>query len=80
MIYTCIHKIRQPRFAQHVLGMVKAVGGMCIFTLMLPFDMLRGRTYGARRLMRIGVQIGHIWGFLNLTYEEYNVKDTGTAR
>jgi succinoglycan biosynthesis protein ExoM len=71
MTYTYIHKIRRPRFVQHVLGMVKAVGGICIFVLILPFDMLCGRAYGARRLMRIGVQIGHIWGFLNLTYEEY---------
>jgi glycosyltransferase involved in cell wall biosynthesis len=80
MIYTCIDKIRCPRFASHVLGMMKAVGGVCIFTLMLPFDMLRGRTHGARRLMHIGVQIGHIWGLLNLTYEEYKVRDTGTTR
>jgi hypothetical protein len=60
--------------------MVKAVGGMCIFTLTLPFDMLRGRTHGARRLMGIGVQIGHIWGLLNLTYEEYKVRETVKTR
>jgi hypothetical protein len=78
MTYTYMHKIQQPQFTQQVLGVAKAVGGTCIFTLMLPFDTLRGRTHSARRLMRIGVQIGHIWGFLNLTYEEYKVRDTGT--
>ena len=75
--YTLIKRNRQPGFWRQIPGLVKAVGGVVAFGLMLPFELLRGRKYAAKRLVRISVQIGHIWAFLNLPYEEYKVARRG---
>ena len=75
--YTLIKRNRQPGFWRQIPGLVKAVGGVVAFGLMLPFELLRGRKYTAKRLMRISVQFAHIWAFLNLPYEEYKVARRG---
>ena len=72
--YTLIKRNRQPGFWRQIPGLVKAVGGVVAFGLMLPFELLRGRKYTAKRLLRICTQLGHIWAFLNLRYEEYKVE------
>jgi succinoglycan biosynthesis protein ExoM len=68
---TRIEKKRHPRFLQQVSGLVKAGGGICIFTLILPFELFRGWEYTIRRLRRICVQFGHLYAIFNFTYEVY---------
>lgn len=75
LTYTLIKRRCLPRWYQQVPGMIKAMAGLFVFTLLLPFEILSGRKYAARRLLRLGVQVGHIWGTFNLTYEEYKVAD-----
>ena len=72
--YTLAERKRLPRLYRRVFGLPKAIAGTFIFASMLPFEMLRGRTYTAWRLLRIAVQVGHIWGWFNLRYEEYKVQ------
>jgi succinoglycan biosynthesis protein ExoM len=75
MTYTNIEKQRQPVVFQKLLGFIKALTGIFIFAFMLPFEVLRGRKLIIKRILRICVQIGHIWAFFNLSYEEYKLKN-----
>jgi len=73
--YTLIKRKHRPRVYQQIAGLLKSGGGVLAFTLMLPLEIVRGRKYAAKRLLRISVQLGHIWGHVNGRYEEYRVKD-----
>ena len=64
--YTRIDKARCPYFFPQALSLAKAIVGMCLFTLMLPFEMFRGLPYVIRRLLQIIVQVGHLWQFCRL--------------
>jgi len=75
--YTMIKRRRQTRFCRQIPTVAKAVGGVCVFAVMLPVEILRGRKYAAKRLLRISTQLGHIWASLNLPYEEYRVGSRG---
>jgi len=75
LTHTRIKRRRQQRYYEQIPGLVKAVVGICVFSLILPIEIVRGRKYVAKRLLRLSVQIGHISAFFNLTYEEYKVRN-----
>ncbi len=77
-LYTRVDRMRRPWFTRQVFSLVKAMGGLGVFTLMLPFDLIRGWSFAVKRFLRISMQAGHLWEFCqltsifqNMTYEEY---------
>jgi succinoglycan biosynthesis protein ExoM len=62
-LYTRIDKIRHPQVVLQGFNVAKAAGGLCLFALMLPVELLRGRPYVLKRFLRLSVQAGHLWEF-----------------
>jgi hypothetical protein len=62
---TRLGRLRRPQLAHRLPGFLKACGGACLFALMLPFELLRGRTYAASRFLRLTLQVGHLCEFLS---------------
>jgi len=69
--YTLVDRQRHPQRAYQARQLAKALAGVVLFALVLPFDLVHGRTQAVVRLQRWFVQIGHLWAFLGGRYEEY---------
>ena len=73
--YTILQNRHQSNLRKRILGLVRAVAAIFGFTSMLFFEMIRGRAHLIKRMVRIAVQVGHIVGFLNISYQEYEFKN-----
>jgi succinoglycan biosynthesis protein ExoM len=83
-LYTRIDRQRRPGFARQLPGLIKALGGIGLFTLMVPFEAWRGSAYAVKRILRLSLQVGHVWEFCHLsrffealTFEEYQLRCRG---
>jgi hypothetical protein len=65
---------RRRSWLHRVRGLAKALAGLVLFAGMVPFDLLRGPTFAARRLLRIATQCGHVLGAFNIRHHGYRVK------
>ncbi|HWP47160.1 MAG TPA: glycosyltransferase [Candidatus Limnocylindrales bacterium] len=72
--YTYLQRRRSPRYSRQMIELLKALAGIFVFASILPLEVFRGRTAILKGLLRLCVQVGHLWAFLNLTYEEYKVE------
>ncbi len=71
LVWSKLERQRRPGVKNRLARVCKALGGYVLFSLLVPFELLRGRTLAAKRVLRICTQAGHLWSALNLTYEEY---------
>jgi succinoglycan biosynthesis protein ExoM len=75
MVYTRIDKKRRPAWWRQGLAFLRACAGIGVLTSILPIELLRGRTQFVKCLLKMSLQVGHIYALCNLTYEEYKVRD-----
>lgn len=71
--YTLVQKSVPPHILNQMFGFVKASVGLLLFTIILVFELICGPKRATRRMMRIAVQAGHLYAFLNIKYQEYKI-------
>ena len=74
--YTIVDRRRHPRWTHQMTQLAKALAGVLVYSLLVPFALLRGRSRAVVSLQRLCVQLGHLWAFSGQRYEEYRRAST----
>ena len=56
---------------QQAFSFGKGLFGTLFFAALVPFELFRGRAFVVKRLSKVAVQLGHVFGALDYKYEEY---------
>jgi len=69
--YTVVDRRRHPGVVPDAQRIAKALAGIALFAILLPFEMVSGWPGIMRRLRRICIQAGHLWAHLGPSVEPY---------
>ncbi len=72
--FTIVSNRKTDNSVSAVLGLIKSTAGTIFFLLHAIVSIFRQRKYLVKSAMRLSLQIGHILGFFNYSYNEYKVK------
>lgn len=71
LTYTKIQRMRLNSPLWSALNFFKALLGSFLLFVVTPFSIILGLEKALNSLLKLATQIGHVWAFLNLEYEEY---------